>query len=271
LTPALAEQMGDFKYHFEDWLTWCKGIKRRFDVKEADYPLDSNALNAYHFVPALIDSCPADTVIVCGNATACIVPFQTAQIRDGMRLFSNSGSASMGYDLPAAIGASLAGAANVLCFAGDGSIMMNIQELQTLQHLNLNIKLVILDNGGYLSIKQTQENFFSARFGADHDSGVSFPNFEKIANAFNLRTISLGIETWRAEIGNIFTVKGPQVIIVKLDPKQEFEPRLKSRMIDGSILTPELDDMFPFLDTEQIVEFRESPLNVTRRELNSGS
>jgi acetolactate synthase-1/2/3 large subunit len=262
-----ANSMEGFSFSFSDWLSWCKDIKNKYDVKDSDYPIEENSLNAYHVVPALIDNCPPGTVIVCGNATACIVPFQTARIRDQIRMFSNSGSASMGYDLPAAIGASLAGAKNVLCFAGDGSIMLNIQELQTLKHLGLNIKIIVLDNGGYLSIKQTQQNFFGSRHGADKASGVSFPNFEEIAKAFALETIVIGSTSWRDEINDIYKEIGPTVAVVKLDVNQEFQPRLKSRMVNGKIETPELDDMFPFLDNEEVIEFREAPLKIKRKDL----
>jgi acetolactate synthase-1/2/3 large subunit len=265
--PNFANQMENFKFNFGDWLTWCKNIKERYDVKNSDYATDVNSINVYHIVPAIIDNCPPETVIVCGNATACIVPFQTARIRDQIRMFSNSGSASMGYDLPAAIGASLAGARNVLCFAGDGSIMLNIQELQTLKHLQLNIKVVILDNGGYLSIKQTQQNFFGSRFGADQASGVSFPNFTEIAKAFGLDAIVVDSDTWREDIREIYKSNGPTILIVKLDASQEFQPRLKSRMVEGKIVTPELDDMFPFLKNEEVIEFREAPLKIRSKEI----
>jgi acetolactate synthase-1/2/3 large subunit len=268
--PLFVLEMLDFEFSFEEWLSWCKKIKSEFDIKPEDYPINNGVLNPYHVIPALIDSSPDDTVIVCGNATACIVPFQTAMLRKGMRIFSNSGSASMGYDLPAAIGASLAGKANVLCFAGDGSVMMNLQELQTLKNLDLNVKLVILDNGGYLSIKQTQENFFGTRYGADQTSGITFPDFEKLAFAFDLRVMSLNSATWKDQIKGIFSKVGPEVITVKLDPNQEFEPRLKSKMVNGNIETPELDDMYPFLSEERIKHFRESPLVLTRRKISHG-
>lgn len=265
--PKLLQHLDDFNFKFTSWLSWCKDIKVKFDITEQDYAAKSETINAYHLIPALIDASPAQSVVVCGNATACIVPFQTARISEAKRMFSNSGSASMGYDLPAAIGASIGGAKNVLCFAGDGSLMMNIQELQTLQSLQLQIKLVVLDNGGYLSIKQTQENFFGTRFGADNSSGVTFPDFDKVAKAFELETLVLDPMTWRSQIKRLFSIPGPVVVIAKLDPEQEFEPRLKSRMHNGRIETPELDDMFPFLNQDIINDFRNSPLILTKEKI----
>ncbi len=162
-------------------LTGCGGartIRAKYSPKATDYPVSADAINAYHFIDELFEQLAPDDIVVCGDATATIVPFQIGRLKLGMRLFSNSGSASMGYDLPAAIGAAIARPdARVICLAGDGSIMMNMQELQTLRALGANVKVLVLDNGGYLSIKQTQWNFFGREFGASPDSGVTFPNF----------------------------------------------------------------------------------------------
>ena len=119
--------------------------------------------------------------------------------------------------------------------------------------------MVILDNNGYLSIKQTQTNFFGRLSGADPKSGVTFPNFRKISQAFGLRTETLDLDNWENHVKNLLLDSGPRVLVCKLDPEQEFEPRLKSRMIDGQIKTPELDDMFPFLGEEELFRARMSP------------
>ena len=119
-----------------------------------------SCLNPYHFVERLFESLSDDDVVICGNAAACIVPFQAARLKLGQRLISNSGAASMGHDLPAALGAAVAREGKrVICLAGDGSIQFNIQELQTIVHHNLPIKIFVLSNGGYLSIRSTQANF----------------------------------------------------------------------------------------------------------------
>ena len=175
-----------------------------------------------------------------------------------MRMFSNSGSASMGFDLPAAIGASQGSSNAIICFAGDGSVMMNLQELQTLAQLNGNIKLIILDNGGYLSIKQTQENFFGRKHGSEAGSGLTFPNFSRVCEAFGLQVVTLDPQSWRTQVEDALSVKGPLVIVAHLDQSQEFEPRLKSRVIDGKIITPDLDDMYPHLDHHVLARVRNS-------------
>ena len=209
-------------------------------------------------IPHVIDAAHENSVIVCGDATACIVPFQTGKIRDGMRMFSNGGSASMGFDLPAAIGASQGSSSEIICFAGDGSVMMNLQELQTLAHLNVSIKLFILDNGGYLSIKQTQENFFGRKHGSEGNSGLTFPNFSRVCEAFGLKVVTLHPQNWRTQVEDSLSLDGPVVIVAHLDRNQEFEPRLKSKVIDGKIVTPDLDDMFPHLDPLLLSRVRNS-------------
>ena len=245
----------------QQWLKWCKSIKSNYDVKPTDYLIKDGYINAYHLIPYIIDSCKENSIIVCGDSTACIVPFQTAKIRTGMRMFSNGGSASMGYDLPAAIGASQGSVNEIICFAGDGSLMMNIQELQTLSHLKPNLKLFILDNGGYLSIKQTQENFFGRKHGSEETSGLSFPDFSAVAQAFNLKVVTLDPKNWKLQIDAVLIEPGPLVVVAKLDRNQEFEPRIKSRVADGQISTPEIDDMYPHLSSDTLEKIRLSANN----------
>ncbi len=192
--------------------------------------------------------------MVCGNATACIVPYQAGKLKLGQRLISNSGSASMGYDLPAAIGVAFAKGSRVVCLAGDGSIQMNIQELQTVVHYNLPVKIFVLNNGGYLSIRQTQTGFFQGRLiGTGATSGVSFPDMIKIGNAYGIPTHSIAHVDDLALMQRELDKPGPTLFDVSLDVAQEFEPRLRSRILpDGKIQTPNLEDMYPFLTSEEL-------------------
>ncbi len=236
-----------------DWISWCRSVNERYSIKESDYAAREDTINAYHLIPELIRQAPKNSILACGDATACIVPFQTAHLKVGMSMFSNSGCASMGYDLPAALGAAIADTTRpVICFAGDGSIMMNIQELQTLAASKLNVLVVILDNGGYLSIKQTQTNFFGRFHGSNPESGVSFPDFVRVAEAFGLPTTELHPSNWKSIITKVVNATGPRVVVARLDQDQEFEPRLKSKMVDGVIQTPGLEDMYPHLDSEEL-------------------
>ncbi len=145
-------------------------------------------MNPYCFVQALFERAAEDETIVTGDATACITTFQAARLTRDQRLFSDSGCAPMGFDLPAAIGACIAqDRRRVVCLAGDGSIMLNVQELQTIAGLGLPIKIFVLNNSGYLSIRLTQRNFFPDNpVGAGPESGVTFPDFERLAYGFGI-------------------------------------------------------------------------------------
>lgn len=238
------------------WLAWCRERVARYPVFDPVRQASrSGAINPYHFAHELFSAVAEDDVLVCGDATACIVTFQSSVIRAQTRLFSNSGSASMGYDLPAAIGAAVArGGKRVICLAGDGSLQMNIQELQTVRHHGFPIKIFVLNNGGYLSIRQTQAAFFGLAVGAGADSGVSCPNFVKVAEAYGLPASRLTEPGFTADLAAILDAPGPHVCEVMLDAAQGFEPKLSSRRLpDGRMVSSPLEDMAPFLDREEFL------------------
>jgi acetolactate synthase-1/2/3 large subunit len=160
----------------------------------------------------------------------------------------------MGYDLPAAIGVAVAKGGRVICLAGDGSIQLNIQELQTIVHNNLPVKIFVLNNGGYLSIRQTQTGFFQGRLiGTGETSGVSFPDMARIGAAYGIASFSITHIDELALIQRELDKPGPALFDVFLDVAQEFEPRLRSRILpDGKIQTPNLEDMYPFLTAEDL-------------------
>jgi len=194
-------------------------------------------------------------VIVAGNGTACVTLFQAGRVKRGQRIFWNSGCASMGYDLPAAIGACIASKKDTICITGDGSIMMNLQELQTIKNYNLPIKIFILNNGGYKSIIQTQNNFFNGNyFGCNKDSGITFPDFKKISKAFEIKYFKIDsaskIET---QLNKILSYKKEAICEVFLSPDYIFQPKLASfKKEDGTIESPSFENMFPFLDKEEL-------------------
>ncbi|HKF24154.1 MAG TPA: thiamine pyrophosphate-binding protein [Candidatus Angelobacter sp.] len=236
------------------WLSWCRERMRRYPAVQDRQRCPGPPLNGYYFMERLSRMLKSDDVVVCGNATACIVPFQAMPLKAGQRLISNSGSASMGYDLPAAIGACVArGKKRVICLAGDGSIQMNIQELQTIMHHRLPVKLFILNNGGYLSMRLTQTNFFARAVGESASSGVSFPDMVKIGAAYGIPSIRVDRAQQFQDVESMLNEEGPSLIEVMLDPHQEFEPRLRARqMPDGTIVSPSLEDMYPFLDRDEL-------------------
>ena len=175
-------------------------------------------------------------------------------------MFTNSGCAAMGYGLPAALGVAVSdNSRRTICIDGDGSIMMNIQELATIAHNRLNMKIFILNNNGYLSIRQTQRNLFKPPFiGIDSDSGVGFPDFEKLADAFGIKYYKLDSElTAKDVIKQVIESDGPCICEAVVDPDQNFEPKSSSKVMpDGTIVSPSLDDMFPFLDRAEFETIR---------------
>lgn len=214
-------------------------------------------LNPYYFLEQLSAKLGDDDVIICGNATSCIVPFQTMRLRKRQRLISNSGSASMGYDLPAAIGAAFARPGKrVICIAGDGSIQMNVQELQTVVHHKLPLKIFVLNNSGYLSMRMTQSGFFGGRLtGESAASGASLPDMVKVACAYGIPSIRIDRHSQLEHVDRALAADGPALIDVVLDQNQEFEPRSKARQLpDGRIVSPNLEDMYPFLDEGELLD-----------------
>ncbi len=237
-----------------DWLSWCRERVARYPVVQPRHRESTSPLNPYYFVELLFNGLREDDVVICGNAAACIVPYQVARLKKGQRLISNSGSASMGYDLPAAVGAAVArGGKRVVCLAGDGSVHLNIQELQTIAYNRLPVKLLVFNNGGYLSIRQTQSNFFGKLVGVGTGSGLSFPNYTRLAEAYGLPTACISGLDAMPRLWELLESDGPALCEIVLDPKQEFEPRLKSRQLpDGTIVSPALEDMYPFLEQDEL-------------------
>jgi acetolactate synthase-1/2/3 large subunit len=236
------------------WLNWCRELRTRYPVVLPNHRQPAGRINPYHLMEQLWEHLAEGDVVVCGDATACIVTFQTASLRKGQRLFSNSGAASMGHDLPAAIGAAVArGGQRVICLAGDGSIQLNIQELQTLAHHRLPVKIFVLNNNGYLSIRTTQATFFGNLVGEGPDSGVSFPDFTRVANAYGIPSAKMETAADFERLREVLDAPGPMLCEVLLDPAQEFEPRMKSRQLpDGTMVSPALEDMYPFLERSEL-------------------
>lgn len=249
----------NFDIRWSEWVDWVRDINEKYTPKPEDYPDSNGRINAYHLTAKLFDVIRKDDILVCGNATATIVPYQIGRLTGSQRLISNSGCASMGYDLPAAIGAAIASPKRrIICLAGDGSIMMNLQDLITITAYKLNIVVIIFENDGYLSIKQTQRNFFGRESGSSSESGLCFPDFGGIANACGLHYTKLTADGYKQQLQALLSSDRAMVIEAPLDLQQEFEPRLKSKMQGDKIVTPELDDMFPFLDEAELTSVRQS-------------
>lgn len=248
------------KPDWKEWLLWCKVRQNRYPAVITEYR-ESRLINPYYFIQVLTELTEARAVIVAGNATACVAMFQSGIVKKGQRIFWNSGCASMGYDLPAAIGACVANRnKSVICIAGDGSIQMNIQELQTVAHNKLPVKIFVLNNRGYSSIRQTQENFFGPPYvGCDKNSGVSSPSFVKVARAYGIKAERIANHKNMAQkIRKAIKSKSAILCEVMLEPDYKFAPRLSSRKLnDGRIISSPLEDMSPYLKRH---EFRDNML-----------
>jgi acetolactate synthase-1/2/3 large subunit len=256
--PALLEALAGWTpvADHRGYLAWCRERREAYPVVLPEYRHKAEPVNPYCFVEALFDRLEAGEVIVCGDGTACIAPFQAARLKPRQRLFSNSGSAPMGFDLPGAIGAAVGtGAPRVICLAGDGSAMMNLQELQTISHHHLPVKLFLLNNGGYHSIRQTQNSYFPGpQVGTGPASGVGFPDFGLLAKAHGLAYARIATHAGLEEgIAACLGTPGACLCEVLLDPAQPFAPRVASRRLeDGRMLSGTLDDMAPFLPSEEV-------------------
>ncbi|MBE5916744.1 MAG: thiamine pyrophosphate-binding protein [Pseudobutyrivibrio ruminis] len=243
----------------EDWTKWCRKMVGKYPACLPEYHHNSKEelLNPYVFVDTLFDCMDKNDVMTLGNGSACVMPFAGAKIKQGQRMFTNSGCAAMGYGMPAALGAAIATEnknGRVVCVDGDGSLMMNIQELATIAYNKCNVKLFVLNNNGYHSIRQTQRNLFKPPLiGLDPETGVGFPEFDKIADAFGFKYYQVDNEPdVKNTITKALNTDGPVFVNVIVDPGQNFVPKLSSKVMpDGSIVSPSMDDMFPFLPRDE--------------------
>ncbi len=239
-----------------DYLAWCRRRVSRYPTVLPEYRGNPGGkVNPYYFVEELFAKLPPDAHVVCGDGTACVVTFQAAIIKQQTRLFSNSGSASKGYDLPAALGVAVATARRTYCIAGDGSIMMNIQELQTLSARGSDVVVFLLNNDGYHSIWQTQQNYFPENIsGCGPDSGLDFPRYEAVAGAFGFtyQRIDLNGDV-SSGLDLVLKSKGPIICEIMLDKEQDFSPKLTSkRLADGTMVTSDFADLWPFLPADEL-------------------
>jgi acetolactate synthase-1/2/3 large subunit len=239
----------------KSWLLWCKERQSKYPVVQKNY-WENEKINPYCFMDTLFECLPENQVVVTANGSACVTSFQAATIKQGQRLWTNSGCASMGYELPSAIGACKAnGNKPTVCIAGDGSIMMNLQELQTIVTNQLPLKIFLLNNSGYVSIFQTQRNFFKGdEVGAGPKSGVGFPNFERLCYGFDIHYVKCEKHAdMKPCIDKVLNLEGPVLCEIIIDEMVSFAPKLASKqMPDGKIISPPLEDLAPFLSKEEL-------------------
>ena len=244
----LNNNLNGYEFKIDSWKEWCSS-KRNDDVfvQKKHYELTDYA-SAYVFVERLAQYIPESVPTVTSNGAAHVVVQSTMKLKGNQRLFTNVGCASMGYGLPAAIGACIANnKKSVVCIEGDGSIMMNLQELQTVKHHNLPIKIFIINNDGYSSIKQTQLAFFKgAEYASGPSSGVTLPSFEKIAYGFDIKYYNIKTNNNLDIIKDVLNENCPVICEVFTYPSEPFEPKVIAKGIDsnGKIIPGELSDSY---------------------------
>lgn len=239
----------------EEWITYCDKLKTRFSPFEPANDLEeSDRVCAYRFWQEYEKYEQDDSISVLGNNTANSAKLQIGIKKEKQRIVANNNCGSMGADLPEAIGAAVAAKREVICLTGDGSIMMNLQELQTIHHYHLPVKVVVFSNDGYNAIRQTSKNFFNGTIiGCTAETGVSFPDFKDVAVAFGFRYM---LCRNNGEVGKclqeFFAEEGNVLLEVEQRLDDPITPKVMSRMNeDGSFATPSLEDMAPFISQEE--------------------
>ena len=240
------------------WIEWCGHRRKKYPVVLSEYRDCKKGVQPYFFVDKLTKHLSTKSIVIAGNGSASVTLFQASHVKFGQQYIWNSGCAATGYDLSAAIGASVGNPEKcIICVAGDGSLMMNIQELATISHYNLPVKLIIFNNQGYISIKQTQDGFFGGNhIGCTQKSGISFPDFQKTAHAFGLKSMRIDShEEIDAKIETLLNDNKPVLCEVKLNTDYKFIPKTSSyTKPDGKIISKPLEDLFPFLPREDFLE-----------------
>ncbi|MEO2218040.1 thiamine pyrophosphate-binding protein [Chromobacterium vaccinii] len=245
------------KSRWQPWLDRCAGWKRRYPVRDgAPFP-NSGQISHYHFVDALSDAAPENTLISTGSSGLAVEVFYTVfRNKPGQRVFLTSGLGSMGYGLPAAIGACLGnGSQPMIAVESDGSLQLNLQELATLKALQLPIRLFIMNNNGYASIRNTQRNYFDSRYvGTGPEAGVLIPDALELAAAYGLPAVRIErVEDLAEGLAKVMAHPGPILCDVRLNENETLQPKAAALpQPDGSMLSMPLEDMSPLLPLEQL-------------------
>ena len=254
----LAKQLDEASLDTAEWLKQCHEWKARYPAVLPEYRKQKEPVNSYYFIDVLSDVLGGKDVIVTDMGLAFQGTHQAFRVKRGQKFFTNSGYSSMGWGLPAAVGACIAnGKRRVICIAGDGGLQMTIQELATVMHHKLPIKLFVYNNGGYLTIKQAQEVGFEGRLmGCNKETGLSFPDIVKIGEAYKIKVVRISShENLKEKVREIIDNEGPAICELLLDHNQPQIPKaIPIKMPDGTTKQTKFEDMYPFLDREELKE-----------------
>ena len=240
------------------WLERCQGWKARYPIVLPEHRAPG-LVSLYHLAEVIGQEVGPNDRVVSGSSGSAIEVFLLAyRARKGRRVFHTAGLGAMGFGIPASIGVCLgSGKKKTVCFDGDGGLQLNIQELATIAHLRLPIKLFVLNNQGYASIRASQTNYFGGpNIGCSPETGVSIPDYRKVARAYGLKTAVIEDQSdLHAAVGKVLRSRGPVVCDVHIIPDEIRAPRVTSvQRADGSFLSKPLEDLWPFLDREEFAQ-----------------
>jgi acetolactate synthase-1/2/3 large subunit len=237
-----------------EWIDACAVWKKRYLPMSEKHETDKRHVSSYLFMDKLSDQLGADDILVTGNGIDAATYWQAFRVKPGQRTMITGNWGAMGWDLPAAVGACVAGRRRTICVTGDGSSQMNVQELMTMSHYHLPIKIFVFNNRGYTNIRTTQSKFFGRFVGADEESGVSNPDFSFLAAAYGLNYSFIRTnEAIEAGISHSLNMNGPSLCEVNISSAQEISPKSSSyRREDGTVASRSLEDMWPPLPPEEV-------------------
>lgn len=241
---------------WKPWINKTQEWKAKYPVFQPEYKTNTENINSFYLMETLSEKLTDNHVVVTDMGTSYTCTMQSLQMNGKNRLFTSSGCCSMGFGLPGAIGAYYGDKTkDIILIAGDGGLQMNIQELQTVVHNNIPLKMFVLNNGGYLAISLMQDNLFKGNYiGSNKESGVSSPNFVKLANAYGIKTFKFQNNQQLEEgIDEVLNYKGAVLCEIMMPENQLLVPRVQSsKTEDGKIISNSLENMFPFLSEEEM-------------------
>ena len=255
----LGEKLAGFRHENQAWVDQTQSWKRRYPVDLPEYLKEKEGVNSYHFMSVFSQKMPEGALFLLDTGSCFHVHAQAFRVKRGQRHIITGGLSTMGY-MPGAIGVAAASEGrDVYCITGDGSLQMNLQELQTIVHNKLPVKIMVLNNNGYLLIRHSQSNFMEGRLiGEGPETGVSFPELRKIAKAYGIAYLKISrLGELEAKLDRVMELPGPVICEIITPSRQLLIPRVASqKLADGSMVSMPYDDMFPFLPREEYQESR---------------
>jgi acetolactate synthase-1/2/3 large subunit len=237
----------------EEWLNFCRKQKIKYTVYNESHKNDGK-VNSFIFIKKLSNLIKSNTNIITDMGTSFTCTMQSISLKKNQRLFTSSGLAAMGWGIPGSIGSYFGDKnKNIICITGDGGAMFNIQELQTIVHHKIPVKIFVLFNNGYLTMKLMQQKNFKKYVGSDPESGISCPDFIKIGKAFGIKSIKIkDLKNLNNKIKNVLNYKGTIICQINMPDFQQLIPRMQTKMgLNGKFLPTPIDNLYPFLNEDE--------------------